>query len=122
MVERLLLDRVDRAGNEPAVAQRDERAVAVLADADEAIPDVSAENDAMMTAYRASVTGKAVAAPTDEAPTHEATTPRARVRATPRARRLARDAGIDLAKVQEATGSERVTEKDVETWIEENPS
>ena len=96
--------------------------VAILADADEDIPDVSAENETLMKEYRASVTGKTVAAPTD-APAHAEPAARpARVRATPRARRLARGAGVDLAKVQKAAGSETVTEKDVETWMEENPS
>jgi len=96
--------------------------IAILADADEDVPDVSAENEVMMTEYRASVTGKALAAPTDDAAKTEPTAGPARVRATPRARRLARGAGVDLAEVQEATGSERVTEKDVETWMKENPS
>ena len=61
--------------------------------------DAEAENEAMMIAYR----GPAAA----PAPSRERA---ARVRATPRARRLAQEKGIDLAKVAAETGAEVVDE------------
>ena len=62
-------------------------------------PDAEAENADLMTAYR----GPAAA----PAPSRDRG---ARVRATPRARRLAQDNGIDLAKVQAETGAEVIDE------------
>jgi pyruvate dehydrogenase E2 component (dihydrolipoamide acetyltransferase) len=62
--------------------------------------EAEAANANLMAAYR----GPAVAVPP----------PRdrgARVRATPRARRLAQEKGIDLAQVQAATGAELIDEK-----------
>ena len=98
--------------------------VALVGGADEELPDVSAENDALMQEYLASVTGKAVAAPAAE--TQKTGEPsaarRGRVRATPRARRLAREHHIDLAQLKNTAGVEVVTEKDVLHAIEEKTS
>jgi len=96
--------------------------VAVIAEVDEAIPDVSVENGKLLAAYRASVTGKAVSAPASETAKTETAPRPTRVRATPRARRRAREAGVDLAQVQKASGNDVVTEQDVEAWIEEDES
>jgi len=98
--------------------------VALVGDADEALPDVSAENDELMQTYLASVTAGTVSAPTGEpadAP-REAPARPARIRATPRARRLARDHNVDLAVVRDASGVDVVTEKEVQHYIEENQS
>lgn len=62
-------------------------------------PDAEAKNAAMMTAYRGP-TAAAVPA-RDRA---------VRVRATPRARRLAQEKGLDLAKVQAETGADVIDE------------
>jgi len=96
--------------------------VALVGDAEDELPDVSAENDELMSQYLASVTGKALAAPTEEA---QKTAERApgrtgRVRASPRARRLARELGIDLIRLQDATGVEVVTEEDVLKFKSQN--
>jgi pyruvate dehydrogenase E2 component (dihydrolipoamide acetyltransferase) len=66
----------------------------------EADPEAEAANDAQMAAYRGT------AAPS-EAPARDRGT---RVRATPRARRLAQEKGLDLAKIQAETGAEVVDE------------
>ena len=62
-------------------------------------PDAAAENEALMASYR----GPAAA----PAPARDRAV---RVRATPRARRLAQERGIDLAKVQAETGAEIIDE------------
>ena len=62
-------------------------------------PAAAAENEALVAAYRGPA---AVPAPARERAT--------RVRATPRARRLAQEQGIDLAKVQAETGAEVIDE------------
>ena len=92
--------------------------VALIAEDDEGLPDVSEENGALMSAYRASVTGRTLPAPTDAS--QQVGTPAerpARVRATPRARRLARERGVDLAAVH--SSGDVVTENDVLRHIEE---
>lgn len=94
--------------------------VALVGEAAEALPDVSAENEALMREYRASVTGKTVTAPAQAAPQAEAART-ARVRATPRARRLAREHGIDLADLHRAAGVEVVTEKEVLKFKSQHP-
>ena len=96
--------------------------IAIVGEADDELPDVSAENDQMMREYRESVTGKTVAAPTDNPQTPLRTEKKERVRATPRARRLARQHGIDLAQVRDRAGVEVVSEKEVQDHIEENKS
>jgi pyruvate/2-oxoglutarate dehydrogenase complex dihydrolipoamide acyltransferase (E2) component len=120
--------------------------VALVGEPDDELPDVSAENRRRMEEYLASVTGKTVSAPPAAEGTEKGTgalkaglqsrfpvpfSP-ARVRATPRARRLAREHGIDLVRVQKNTGVDVVTEKEVQAQIqdlsaegsakEENPS
>jgi pyruvate/2-oxoglutarate dehydrogenase complex dihydrolipoamide acyltransferase (E2) component len=91
--------------------------VALVGGADEALPDVSAENAQLMAEYRQSVTGRVVSAPAQAASAAASDAPRRRVRATPRARRLAREHHIDLESIP-AEG-DMVTEKDVQAAIEE---
>ena len=67
----------------------------------ETAPEAGAENAAKMAAYRG--TSAPAAAPARDAGT--------RVRATPRARRLAQEKGLDLAKIQAETGAELIDEK-----------
>jgi len=66
---------------------------------EEEAPAIAEENSALMAAYR----GPAAA----PAPARDRG---ARVRATPRARRLAQERGIDLARVQAETGAEVIDE------------
>ncbi len=73
--------------------------VGLLGTPGESDPDAETANADLMTAYR----GPAAA----PAPARDRG---ARVRATPRARRLAQEKGIDLAKVQAETGAEVIDE------------
>ena len=78
--------------------------VALIGDAGGVLPDVSEENARLLAARREAVkTAPKIAAESREAY-------RTRVRATPAARRLAREQELDLAAVQAATGAEVVTE------------
>ena len=72
-------------------------------------PGIEAENAALMAAYR----GPAVAAAPsrDRAP---------RVRATPRARRLAQENNLDLAKIQAETGAEVIDETVLAPYLPSN--
>ena len=67
---------------------------------------------------------RTVSAPTGEtaAAPREASTRAARVRATPRARRLAREHDVDLAAVRDRSGVQPLSEKEVQHYIEENRS
>jgi pyruvate/2-oxoglutarate dehydrogenase complex dihydrolipoamide acyltransferase (E2) component len=76
----------------------------VSSDPDEPVPDVSAENEAAMEAYRAALIGGAapsVSLPAVEPPAAE---PRGGVRATPAARRLASEHGLSLADLAARAG------------------
>jgi pyruvate/2-oxoglutarate dehydrogenase complex dihydrolipoamide acyltransferase (E2) component len=68
----------------------------------ESDPAIEADNAAKVAAYRGA------SAPVAAAPAHDRGT---RVRATPRARRLAQEKGLDLAKIQAETGAELIDEK-----------
>jgi pyruvate dehydrogenase E2 component (dihydrolipoamide acetyltransferase) len=93
------------------------------------LPDVSAENRRLMDDYLASVTARTLSAPAPGQSTDtpgepggklplpsspaQSAEPTSRVRATPRARRLARERNIDLAALQKTLGVEVVTEEHV---------
>lgn len=68
-----------------------------------------ADNNATLAAYR-TATGAPVPAATTTTPVADAQKPAARVRATPKARRLARQQGLDLALIQRETGAEVIDE------------
>jgi len=74
-------------------------AVGLIGAPGESDADAEASNSDLMTAYRGP---EAAPAPSRDRG--------ARVRATPRARRLAQEKGIDLAKVQAETGAEVIDE------------
>lgn len=83
-------------------------------------PDLPARNDALVAAHR-STAAEAVpsAGPKPGTPLTTAVASGSGVRATPAARRLARDAGVDLAAIVAAlklTGP--VNEKDVRAYLE----
>jgi len=104
--------------------------VALIGEPDEPLIDVSAENERMMREYLASATGGGgVAHPPSGVENGDGlqkqktgTVPIFRVRATPRARRLARERGIDLAALQRSLDVEIVTEEHVRNHIEEGRS
>ncbi len=80
--------------------------IGVIGDPGDSDPDAEADNAALLAAYRAS-TGASPAAAAAAAAAEPAA---GRVRATPKARRLAQQHGIDLARVQIETGVEVVDE------------
>ena len=91
----------------------------LIGDAGEEDPSVSADNAALMTAYRASLASPAVSAAGPKpapagAPAAPAAAPAAgaspALRATPKARRYAQSKGIDLVEVARATGASMITE------------
>ncbi|NLL83428.1 MAG: hypothetical protein GX230_04210 [Lentisphaerae bacterium] len=90
----------------------------------ESDPQAIADNQTTMTAYAiatgtrgSGATNNGSAAPVDVADsgTADATT---RVRATPKARRLAREMGLDLATVQRVTGVEIIDEAALQQYRE----
>jgi len=78
-------------------------AVAAIGEPDEALPDVEAQNEALMARSRETLSA------TEGLRVMKAE----RVRATPAARRLARELGVDLATVSAAKGGALVREDDV---------
>ena len=81
-------------------------------------PAATADNAALMAAYRASLAAPAVSAAgpkpatagASAAPATPATGASPALRATPKARRYAQSKGIDLAEVARATGASMITE------------
>lgn len=80
--------------------------VALIGEPGDPLPDVSAANRAVVEA-QAPRTRAGAAAPE---PARAATPGAGPLRATPAARRLARERGVDLAAVQAKTGAEVITE------------
>jgi pyruvate dehydrogenase E2 component (dihydrolipoamide acetyltransferase) len=80
--------------------------LAVVGDPGEEVPDVAAGNDTLMAGFR----GRATAAERNPAP---------KVRATPGARRLAKEAGIDLGEVFSNAGGHPVREEDVRKFLDQ---
>ena len=92
--------------------------IAVVGDANESVPDVTDENRTILAEHLKKT------AVTQTSPPAVLTTkePADRVRATPKARKLARDLGLDIEQVSKATGAVRVTEKDVEDFARNRKS
>lgn len=87
-------------------------------------PGIPAANEAILNAYRARVAPAPAAQAAAPEAAHHAPTPRSgnedvRVRATPKARRLAQAHGLDLADVQRQSGVELITEAVVEGILKE---
>jgi pyruvate/2-oxoglutarate dehydrogenase complex dihydrolipoamide acyltransferase (E2) component len=117
--------------------------LALLGTPGETDPDAEAANRACVEAYRAAGGGTRSAERgmrSAEGVAHGSPTPHSalrtphsddsafrtphsalRTRATPRARRLAQDLGIDLARVQSDTGAEVVDEAALQAWLKEKP-
>ena len=89
--------------------------LAIVGDAQETLPDISSENAALVESFRA----EAAASPQDGEEAVQAVPQK--VRATPGARRLARELNIDLATIPPAKGSVR-REDDVRRAAEERRS
>jgi pyruvate dehydrogenase E2 component (dihydrolipoamide acetyltransferase) len=91
--------------------------VALIGEPGEPLIDVSTENERMMREYLASATMGTVPISGRK----EIGTVPVRVRATPRARRLAHERGIDLAALAKSLGVEIVTEEHVLKFKTQNP-
>ncbi len=88
--------------------------IAVIGEPTEAVPDVSDENRAILAEHlKASAIVQTSPAPTAAAVVRPVVE---RVRATPKARKLARKLGVDLAQILKTLGGTRVTEKDVRKY------
>jgi pyruvate/2-oxoglutarate dehydrogenase complex dihydrolipoamide acyltransferase (E2) component len=89
----------------------------VLAEPGEALPDVEAVNAEVLRRHQAELLGPQPGEPPVPAPP-EARTPGSRVEATPAARRLAREAGVDLVEVARRLGTQaRISESDVRKFL-----
>ena len=86
--------------------------IALVADANEPLPDVTPENEKLLAIRRQSLQ---VARKRDPAVAGQS---RARVRATPAARRLARELDVDLASLRDKTGEDVITEDAVRSYWE----
>ena len=81
--------------------------------------EIEAENEALIQAAKQAAR-LSLDWPEGEAPTPKAPPTVGRVRATPPARRLARDAGVELDDVAAWVGeSRRITDRDVEAYVAE---
>lgn len=88
----------------------------LIGDTGDALPDVTEENERILAAF-AEQAGDSRAMRSAERGGRERRK-RVRVRATPAARRLAREHGVDLADVAEKSGAETVDEEMVKTFLE----
>jgi len=84
--------------------------IALIGGQDDALPDVAEANQRLLNKHRQ-------AAKARPAPARRAAGPRAVVRATPAARRLAKECRADLAAVQTEVNAEIVTEEMVRTYL-----
>ena len=80
----------------------------VVGAADEAMPDVTAENERLMFEFREAVVGEKAAA---------GDRGRAGIRATPGGRRLAKAENVDLGDVPPGPGSNVIREEDVRRFL-----
>ncbi len=94
--------------------------MALIAEAHEELPDVTAANEALLSRHRASLAATAPGASL-QAPSGMVVEKRQRsmVRATPAARRLAREHQVDLEAVQKKAGGAVVGEDDVKAYLAE---
>lgn len=91
--------------------------IALIGAPDEPLPDVDAENQALQERWMAAREAEVIVAVHKKpaGPLRPLSRPE-RVRATPAARRLAREHGLDLARIPPADGKV-VSEKDVEAYL-----
>ena len=91
--------------------------IAIFADAEEPLPDVRAENEAALARYREAV---AVAGRNKSRAASVAPALGERIRATPAARRLAKEAGVPLADIALPPGKNVIGEEDVKAYLTRN--
>jgi pyruvate/2-oxoglutarate dehydrogenase complex dihydrolipoamide acyltransferase (E2) component len=93
--------------------------LALIGRPDERDPDAAAENERLMAVYRQTASNRTGPQKTGAA----AAAPRAaRVRATPRARRLAQLHNLDLDQIQRASGVEVVDETTLAPYLPKPPA
>ncbi len=94
--------------------------IGFMGEADEAIPsEIEGENEALIQATKAEAR-LSLDWPEGEKPEPPKPPTMGRVRATPPARRLARDAGVTLEDVAAFVGeSRRITDRDVQAFVDE---
>lgn len=92
--------------------------IALFAEADEALPDVTAENEAALARYREAV----ALAKEAKAQAGAAAPPSGveRIRATPSARRLAKEARINLGDIKLPPGKNVISEEDVTAYLKKS--
>ena len=86
--------------------------IALAGDYHDELPDVDAENQAVLEQKATSVRETIVAEPA-EAPVRNLAPTGTRLRATPAARRVAKERGIDLEELAQKLGGKVITEEDV---------
>jgi len=89
--------------------------IAIAGDGHDVLPDVETENEALLQIKSTSVREAIVAEPVAAIapPTRTATPTGTRLRATPAARRVAKERGIDLEELAQKLGGKVITEEDV---------
>ncbi|MFO7869983.1 MAG: biotin/lipoyl-containing protein [Kiritimatiellia bacterium] len=85
--------------------------VALIGPLGDKLPDVSGSNRKLMEKHRS--------AAVERKPRRQRSRLRERIRATPAARRLAAEMGVDLKDVRKQTESETITEEDVKRFANE---
>lgn len=85
----------------------------LLGEAGEVDSDAAACNQTLMETYKAA----AKQSSSQTAPTVQPSAGTTRIRATPRARRLAQEYNLDLAAIQAATGAEVIDEATIQPYV-----
>ena len=88
--------------------------IALIGDADEPLPDVSALNRVLMDAHRAA----AAAEQEERSPRTVRKRAKSRVRATPSARRLAKDKGLDLEDIATVMDAEVINNAIIDAYLD----
>lgn len=89
--------------------------IGLIGEADDPLPDVTAENEAILAAFAEQTSGTG-----SRGKREGRGRKRVRIRATPAARRLAREHGLDLAEVATKNGAEAVDETMVQAFIDDH--
>jgi pyruvate dehydrogenase E2 component (dihydrolipoamide acetyltransferase) len=92
----------------------------VIGAANEAVPaEISARNQALLEAHRSAATSISASSPSGTAASAAPLATGSGVRATPAARRIAKEAGIDLSDVARVLKlSAPISEKDIKTYLD----
>ena len=90
----------------------------LLGEAGEVDPEAAACNQTLMETYKAAAKqSSSQTAPPSNRPPVQPSAGTTRIRATPRARRLAQEYNLDLAAIQAATGAEVIDEATIQPYV-----